>query len=467
MSRNSILKSILSLWAVITVAGAGSSGGQLTVQVQTQAITQVRGTAWLQYVGKQVTLRGFYYDGSIPMIVDKYELVLIDIPLPTESYVPIVGKTPPGVSSGDEISITGLMIRPTVAEPKYAQKEKLVLKLEDANKVKILSKRTPALTVSRKLWTQTATLASRAQIIKDLPLRFAVLIAGGINEANNHKRYWNDLKTMYSILLANGYWKDNIYVVFADGEAKDADMPVNFKASRENVRKVFDDLAKKMTANDTLYIMLNDHGGGFLTAKYDDKNPGNYGGILDANGDEEANVLEDVVNIDINRDGDKKDAFAYDEVLCLWGEDMTDDEFASQVNKITKSGEIIIQMKQCFCGGFIRDLRAPGRVLMASTDEVHFSFAHSEDYGEFTYRYFSALLGHKPDDEKSAVDADADQDGFISVAEAYNYARSHDTAAETPLFEDDGRIPAHAGKIPNGGDGDRSAKIYLAKAPKK
>ena len=91
------------------------------------------------------------------------------------------------------------------------------------------------------------------------------------------------------------------------------------------------------------------------------------------------------------------------------------------------------------------------------------SWGRSEDYGEFNYWYFSALTGHKPDDEKSKIVADANNDGAISVTEAYNFARANDSRPETSYFEDNGLLLPHSGDVPSGGDGDRSAKILLVK----
>jgi hypothetical protein len=98
---------------------------------------------------------------------------------------------------------------------------------------------------------------------------------------------------------------------------------------------------------------------------------------------------------------------------------------------------------------------------MSSCAANQVSYGHSSNqFGEFTYWYFAALTGNKPDGS-GAVNADTNGDKKISILEAYNFARSHDTAPETPYFEDDGVVPAHSGAMPAGGDGIRSATIFL------
>ena len=59
------------------------------------------------------------------------------------------------------------------------------------------------------------------------------------------------------------------------------------------------------------------------------------------------------------------------------------------------------------------------------------------------------------------MDADANHDGRVSILEAYNFARSHDAAGETPYYEDDGVRPGHSGAMPSGGDGSLGANTYL------
>jgi hypothetical protein len=307
---------------------------QAKVQFVPQTILQVRGPEWMKFINMKVTLKGFYYDGSIPMIIDDFNRVVVDMKIPKNTYIPVVGPVPPAVKSGFEVSVTGLVARPSAADPRWAQKETLILKIESPSQMQIVTKKRVSFQAQLRAGPQ---LQSRVTAPKrlDVPLRYAVLVAGGSDEADNHIRYWNDLKTMYAILLDMGYWKENIYVVYADGTAKDDGMSVSYSASRANIRRVFDDLARKMRDNDSLYIMLNDHGAGFLTRKTGIYEPGFYGGFIDANGDEEDIFDEATWNMDMNGDGDKRDKVGVDEALCLWGEDMTDDEFAAQVNKIT------------------------------------------------------------------------------------------------------------------------------------
>ncbi len=372
--------------------------------VQALSISKVRGPEMKTFLNKQVTIEGFYYDGSIPMVIDDIKRVYVDTPLPPESYVPIVGPKPPGIKMGDKISITGTLLKPTTKDHPSVQRESVIIRIEKLDQLKILQ---PSSIPIFRLRAESKPYRPPV----DLPDRYAVLIAGGWNPASNHVRYWNDLATMYDILRSTGYAAQNIYVIYADGVPRDSSMPVHYSATRANIANVFNELSGKISGNDTLYIMLNDHG-------------------------------------DLNR-------------LCLfWYGYMTNTDFARELNKVHPKCTII-QMKQCYSGSFIPPLTGVGRIIMSSCAANQLSYAHSSlIFGEFTYWYFAALTGRKPDFTGN-VNADSNNNGKISILEAYNFARSNDTKPETPYFEDSGVPPAVTGPIPSGRDGYLSDNLYL------
>lgn len=369
-------------------------------------LAQLRGTQARNLIGKEVQVQGYYYDGSIPMILDDIKLVEMDKIIPESRYVPIAGPKPRGLKSGDRVSLTVKLEKPAGGDPVYLRKESSVLRFTSSTPVKKLqATRLRLPTVQRHV----IKVIGRVRVI---PRYHAVLIAGGWDAANNHVRYWNDLKTMYAILRNKGYAASNIHVLYAGGTARDASMPVHYAATSANINTVFNQLKTRVKANDTLYIMLNDHGSS--------------------------------------------------NALCLWNHTtMSNTGFAAQVNKITNHDKMVIQMKQCYSGGFTQPLTRTRRSVMASCSPSQVSWAHSSlQFGEFTYWYFAALTGTKPDGSGS-VNADANHNGKVSITEAYNFARAHDTRPETPHFEDNGASPWHSGAMPSGGDGVRSSSIYL------
>ncbi|BCW99271.1 MAG: hypothetical protein KatS3mg024_2098 [Armatimonadota bacterium] len=251
----------------------------------------------------------------------------------------------------------------------------------------------------------------------------------------------------------------------ARAEGKRAsDMPVDFMASRANIRRVFDDLQRVVTPKDTVFIHINDHGGGCLTRRSGGLEPKLYGGRIDDNDDELLDrICENSIGVDLNRDGDRLDCVKVDESFSLWqSSPMYDDEFAAEVAKVTHCGTLILIATQCFSGGFLDDLTGPGRILMSAADDVQISRARRPDllYNEFPFWIMAALGGQKPDGSGS-VNADSNGDGRVSLGEAYNFAVGNDSTDETPCFEDNDARSFARGAIPAGTEGALGLKIYL------
>lgn len=439
----------------------------------------IRTPELLRSMNRPVTVQGFYYGGSIPMIVDDMERVEINLPLPKESYIPIVGQRPAGLKWGDCVSVTGVLRKPKPSDPKSVREESVIIELQKMGKIEFAAKEKIRLSERTYDANKLASSAIVKRIQKlgktvaDMPEKYAVLIAGGGSPDSNHIRYWNDLVTMYSILRANGYPADHITVIYADGlepeddtEGKiDGDMPVDFSATRQNIQTTFDRLAMAMTPNDTLFIMTNDHGGGLLTRASGSLSPGIYGGRQDNNGDESAdNLFEGAMNYDINNDGDKNDRFFIDETLSLWQTTVfSDDEFATEINKIRNYKEMIIVCEQCFSGGMLRDLNGPRRIIMSAATDVQVSRARRPEliFNEFSFWFMAALSGEKPDGA-GRVNADTDGNGRVSMAEAFNFAASNDETDETPCYEDNNLFSwSHAPLPKNSGEGELGLQTYL------
>ena len=236
---------------------------------------------------------------------------------------------------------------------------------------------------------------------------YAVIISGGYNAYNNHIRYWNDCQAIYSTLVNEyGYLDSHIYVLISDGTNPandrntgygydsspldldgDGDNDIQYAATKNNITSVFNLLSNTLTSNDFLYIFTTDHG--------------------DTMGGDNA-------------------------LLCLWGETMTDAEFANEVNKVN-AGAISIVMEQCYSGGFVSDLTASNRVIATACTAYEFSYAMTGLlYNEFVYHWTSAVRGCTP--YGTSVNADTNNDGLVSMKEAFDYAKNNDSKNETPQY---------------------------------
>lgn len=231
--------------------------------------------------------------------------------------------------------------------------------------------------------------------------KYAVLICGGFSWGSLYTRYYTDLQEMYVTLINTyNYPEENIYVLCADGDAdgsgtiafsgEERSMDLdgngtsdcNTAATSDNIFSTFSDLNTKMTSDDILFVFTTDHG------------------------------------------NNSYDPAVYDEgLLSLWNyESMRDDEFADAVNQIESYQYQMFCMEQCFSGDMINDLWGPNRVIAtaANWDEVSWG-------REFSSLWIAAVNGSDPD-------ADVNEDGLVSMREAFDYAELNDGASETPQY---------------------------------
>jgi len=237
---------------------------------------------------------------------------------------------------------------------------------------------------------------------------YAVLINGGYNVANGSPTYWNDMSAMYKTLKNTyGYTDENIFVLNSDGTDPANDMKVltdyydgdyhghyyassaldldgdsvsdiDYAATPSNLGIVFDTLSTTMTSDDMLFVMSTDHGA---------------------------------------RNGGANSS------LYLWGEAVTDADFAAEVNKINNYALEAFVFQQCYSGGFLDNLAGDTRRVIVSSadyDETSWGWIAGDPgldgYAEFAHHYTAAVAGS----------GDANGDGYVSLREAYDYALLND-----------------------------------------
>ena len=369
-------------------------------------------------MNKPIELEGYFYDGSIPMIVENMDLLRNDQPLSPDKYVPLQGSIPASFKTGAKVKIGGIVQKPVGQD---LQSENAAVKLSDERQSSVLAPPSAAMLEPNQIM---AVAASSVAIPLQPGKRYALLIGGGKNPANDFIRYWNDLKMMYLILLSKGYEPANIRVAYSHGLAKGAGMPVNFAAAIPAIQAAFTYFVPKVKAADTLYIFVAGQGAP----------PGTISGSTTA--------------------------------YWAWpGTPMTPAMFAAQVNRITAYKEITIHMNQSFSGGFIPLLSKPKRVILTSSAATKEAFAHpSLLMGNFSLWCLSAYHGHFLL-SGTPVNADLNGNGNVSIAEAYNFALGKPGAPpismQMPQFEDTGTPPSRFGTVPGGGEGAFGVVTHL------
>ncbi len=224
--------------------------------------------------------------------------------------------------------------------------------------------------------------------------KYAVLYSGGIKPGKDHFRYWNDIIYMYFILQMHGYTSNNIYVIYKDGVGEDTYTPVNYPANHTSMNTVFGILEDKMGARDTLFFYTTNHGGS--------------GGISVWNPMDSAGGL-------------------------------THSQVSDWLDAITCHNMIIV-MEQCVSGKFITHLSAVNRVILTACkdDESSYGCDTEGNWDEFVYHFMCALISYSFHAPLSTVNADYNNDGLISMKEAFIHAALSDSRGETPWYNDNG-----------------------------
>ena len=239
----------------------------------------------------------------------------------------------------------------------------------------------------------------------------AVIVSGGMNRLMNHERYWNDCAFLYRTLRQDYHMaKEDIIVLMSDGgdpandqmtasnnglASSNPDLDgdgirdVFLAATMQNLVSVMSALSLQLTKDDHLFLFLIDHG-----------------------------------------DSDDKQGESY---LWLWNNEKLNDTVLALLLEQFDVGSMNIVAGQCYSGGFIDNLSEQGRVIATACKENELSWmCPDKNYDEFIYHWTCAIAGH--DEKGGMIDADANGDGRVSMAEAFHYARIRDRRDETPQY---------------------------------
>ena len=240
--------------------------------------------------------------------------------------------------------------------------------------------------------------------------RYAVLMNGGYSAGSNHVRYWNDLSNIYITLVdVYGFQDENIIVLCSDGLDPapdqsngqnsdpdldgDGDDDIMYSCVLENVDMVFAELADTLDGGSELFIFQTNHG---------------------------------------------SSVSGWETLFNLWiMEELLDSHFAELLDALPDC-EIICTFEPCFSGGFLDDIVVPPGPIVASSACSHeeYSWAMQNlEYDEYVFYWTAAVNGE--DAYGDPHDADYNDDGIVTMDEAFIYAEEHDEQQETPQYGDE------------------------------
>lgn len=239
---------------------------------------------------------------------------------------------------------------------------------------------------------------------------YALILSGGYNKYSNYGRYWNDCSYIYQTLRNKyGIPKNNITLLIADGDNPADDMiktdwtgyqsspldldfdsiaDLHLAATKTNVFNILSSYAQSLTSDDHLFIYVIDHGS--------NDNSGNS-------------------------------------MICLWNQQyLKDYELAAKLDSIN-ARSINVLLGQCFSGGFVEELEANGRVISTACSGTESSWACPDiPYDEFVYQWTNAI--NEMDKDSVILASDKDDNGRVTMHEAFIWARKRDRRNETPQY---------------------------------
>lgn len=394
--------------------------------VQPQELHLLTPQARVQMIGTKQTFRGYYSDVSVPLIVDDISRMNVRTPLPAGSYILLDGPISAEIRFGDKVEAQGTVLAPTPQFPKQLRMEQTILRLDARTQaLKVVTKATvkPIPVAPPHLGQQIQTAASKYKIRLDKEHKrtaYAILINGGIDWPNYWLSFYNDLVIEYNMLLGLGYDPNNIIVLCADGGGSAppnrdnippcGKLKVDGPATADRVKDAFHRMAARIKSNDTLCVLVTDHGG---TGK-----------------------------------------------ICLWGESMMGPDFAKLVDSIPPCYQMTFLFDICHSGGLVPILQGPNRIIYAACDADASAYNSSRGpFGALTSAFVAAMSGVDPCG--GTANADENRNAAVSMAEAFNYILSHLDAGETPHYNDDDKAPDATKRLPRGSDGRLGATRYL------
>jgi len=457
MKTNYLFKCFLACAAFVMIATPGNAqvSRQRVTRPTLQRIDQiriknagelVRSPDFTRLTKQSYTMEGFFVSDPEPMLLTNMKWYDANTPMPDSVFIPIRGEIRKTLMR-DAAKYHGAFIR---IEGNLSVEKRRTLKGE-SNEAVIISTKIPSVLKPKPVESMLPSIYNICKINPKicqlgpiLSKDYALLYSGGINSYNAKSRYWNDLKFMYKTLKSKyGYTDNQIVVVYKDGVAADAEMTVDYAASQTGLKNAIDFLRTKVTSGSDFFFFITNHGGGYNTAE-----GVNYSGVTDA------------------APLDETDAYKYDETVFYYNETnntITDDSlavFLNRVSSLTSGNKMVAVLEPCFSGGLIRDLRGANHIVISAANEFQFSWGGGPgNHDIFSYYFTCALNG--ADHTGVAVDADTNDDGKVSILEAFIYARHHDTADEEPLLDDSGDGVGTHNPTSTGTDGTKASTKFL------
>ena len=284
---------------------------------------------------------------------------------------------------------------------------------------------------------------------------YFVLISGGDTPKGNGIRFWSDTAMFYSTLTKKyGVAKDHIWVFMSDGNSTGADANLAMSSATPVLVDSPKDLDGDGVGDITGSCSREDDMWGY----FDEEFFPSLGQTLKS---------DDQLVIFVTSHGGKDSNNAANAFVSLFGQNygeyFTDAELQGWLAYIPCPVAVILQ--SCYSGGFIEEvISAPNRVIATSSKWLETSWgvagggawiggtvgktcaynwwaqpftAALRGYFTMPWKYNSdeaTTSGGYPWVDYAAANADSDNNGLVSIKEAFDYAKAVDTVGDHPQY---------------------------------
>lgn len=220
--------------------------------------------------------------------------------------------------------------------------------------------------------------------------RYAIIIGGIGGQQEFSNKYFEQTTRMYDLLTQDLQYKQD-HIIYLFEETKYDSARIDYAATAQNVKRAFNAVAKKMTSDDQLFVFLVGHG--TFDGRWSKFN--------------------------------------------LVGPDLRDIDYAQLLSNVPTKRIVFVNTSSS-SGPFIKTLSGEERVIITATKSG--AQYHETNFADF---FLDALSGSE---------SDFDEDGKVSMLEAFQFARKQ----QDQLYEDDRRLRTEHPLLDDNGDGEGS-----------
>ena len=246
---------------------------------------------YTQRIGDKIWVMGYFGNTNInedgaAFLVDNMLRLEVDEAFPHHSFIRLDGQIPPDSWQGDMLLVYGeikdyatesgeVTIQPTPLLT--VEKFELVKPFEqnnDWNNIFLTPDISPENAEEKTTFHDNSNLSdvltpmAKTLFENQLPGTKAqdcdrsVIISGGVDKSNNHKRYENNVVTKFNKMKELGFTDDQIAVFYNDGGEINVNGSniVDEKTTNAKLKAHFEKLAQDMPGSCTLTIFVTDHG---------------------------------------------------------------------------------------------------------------------------------------------------------------------------------------------------------------